>query len=45
VNTVFQHYALLPHLNVFRNVAFGLEQKKLAWAEIRQHVRSILEMV
>src|SRR5271157_1819893 len=45
VNTVFQHYALFPHLNVFRNVAFGLQQKKLLSAEIRQHVRSILEMV
>jgi spermidine/putrescine transport system ATP-binding protein len=45
VNTVFQHYALFPHLNVFRNVAFGLEQKKLSSAEIRQRVRAILEMV
>jgi spermidine/putrescine transport system ATP-binding protein len=45
VNTVFQHYALFPHLTVFRNVAFGLEQKKLAQAEIRRHVRAILEMV
>ena len=45
VNTVFQHYALFPHLSVFRNVAFGLEQKKLPWAEIRKRVRSILEMV
>ena len=45
VNTVFQHYALFPHLNVFRNVAFGLEQKKLPSAEIRKQVRSILEMV
>ena len=45
VNTVFQHYALFPHLNVFRNVAFGLEQKKLPSAEIRKRVRAILEMV
>jgi spermidine/putrescine transport system ATP-binding protein len=45
VNTVFQHYALFPHLNVFRNVAFGLEQKKLPWAEIRKRVGAILEMV
>jgi spermidine/putrescine transport system ATP-binding protein len=45
VNTVFQHYALFPHLNVFRNVAFGLEQKKLPAVEIHQRVRSILEMV
>jgi spermidine/putrescine transport system ATP-binding protein len=45
VNTVFQHYALFPHLTVFRNVAFGLEQKKLPRAEIQRHVRTILEMV
>jgi spermidine/putrescine transport system ATP-binding protein len=45
VNTVFQHYALFPHLNVFRNVAFGLEQKRLPRAEIERRVRAILELV
>ncbi len=45
VNTVFQHYALFPHLNVFRNVAFGLEQKKFPAAEIRRRVRRMLELV
>ena len=45
VNTVFQHYALFPHLTVFRNVAFGLEQKKLAFDVILNRVRSILELV
>jgi len=45
VNTVFQHYALFPHLTVFRNVAFGLEQKNLSPEEIRSRVRAILEMV
>jgi len=45
VNTVFQHYALFPHLTVFRNVAFGLEQKNLAPEAIRRRVRAILEMV
>ena len=45
VNTVFQHFALFPHLTVFRNVAFGLEQKKIAAEEIRSRVRAILEMV
>ncbi len=45
VNTVFQHYALFPHLNVFRNVAFGLEQKKLPRSEIERRVRSMLELV
>ena len=45
VNTVFQHYALFPHLNVRRNVAFGLEQKKLSGPEIRKRVGTALEMV
>ncbi len=45
VNTVFQHYALFPHLNVFRNVAFGLERKKFPAAEIRRRVRGMLELV
>jgi spermidine/putrescine transport system ATP-binding protein len=45
VNTVFQHYALFPHLNVFRNVAFGLEERKLGEQEIRKRVRSVLELV
>lgn len=45
VNTVFQHYALFPHLNVFGNVAFGLEQKRLGKGEIRRRVRLILELV
>jgi spermidine/putrescine transport system ATP-binding protein len=45
VNTVFQHYALFPHLNVSRNVAFGLVERKLAENEIRQRVRRVLELV
>lgn len=45
VNTVFQHFALFPHLSVFRNVAFGLEQKKLSRAQIERRVRAILELV
>jgi spermidine/putrescine ABC transporter ATP-binding subunit len=45
VNTVFQHFALFPHLTVFRNVAFGLEQKKVAPEAIRRRVGTILEMV
>lgn len=45
VNTVFQHYALFPHLNVFRNVAFGLERKKMAAPEIRRRVESMLALV
>ena len=38
VNTVFQDYALFPHMNVFDNVAFGLKIKKLSKAEIEKIV-------
>ena len=42
---VFQSYALFPHLSVQRNVAFGLEQRKMPKAEIGDRVRKALEMV
>ncbi|MBI4166882.1 MAG: ABC transporter ATP-binding protein [Acidobacteria bacterium] len=45
VNTVFQHYALFPHLTVFENVSFGLQQKKAPRADLRQRVKSVLEVV
>ncbi len=45
VNTVFQSYALFPHMTVFQNVAFGLELKKIPKKEIREKVISILELV
>ena len=45
VNTVFQKYALFPHLNVFENVAFGLRLKKVPEAEIRVKVKDILALV
>ena len=45
VNTVFQSYALFPHLNVERNVAFGLERKKVGKEEVRERVGEILELV
>ena len=45
VNTVFQRYALFPHLNVFDNVAFGLNIKKMDKKVIEQKVRSMLKMV
>ena len=45
VNTVFQRYALFPHLNVFDNVAFGLKIQKLPKDEIRQRVLEMLEIV
>ena len=45
VNTVFQKYALFPHLNVFDNVAFGLKLKKLPKSEIEQKVKHMLAIV
>ena len=45
VNTVFQKYALFPHLNVFENVAFGLRLKKMDEETIRCKVRDMLEVV
>jgi spermidine/putrescine transport system ATP-binding protein len=45
VNTVFQSYALFPHLSVERNVSFGLERKKTSKAEIERRVGEALEMV
>ena len=45
VNTVFQKYALFPHLNVFENVAFGLRIAKLPQKEVEQRVTEMLEIV
>ena len=45
VNTVFQKYALFPHLNVFNNIAFGLKLKKLPGATIEKKVKQALRMV
>jgi spermidine/putrescine transport system ATP-binding protein len=44
-NTVFQSYALFPHLSVEKNVAFGLQRKKVANAEVRRRVGEELERV
>jgi spermidine/putrescine transport system ATP-binding protein len=44
-NTVFQSYALFPHLSVEKNVAFGLQRKKVAKAEVRSRVGEELERV
>jgi spermidine/putrescine transport system ATP-binding protein len=44
VNTVFQSYALFPHLNVRDNVAFGLRMKKIPRAEIDTRVRGVMEL-
>ena len=45
VNTVFQRYALFPHLNVFENVEFGLKIKKLPENERKNRVHEMLELV
>lgn len=45
VNTIFQRYALFPHLNVYENVAFGLRLKKLPEKEIKEKVREMLSLV
>ena len=45
VNTVFQKYALFPHLDVFENIAFGLRIAKVPEGEIRQRVTEMLEVV
>ena len=45
VNTVFQRYALFPHLNVYENVAFPLREKKVDKDEIDQRVHEMLKMV
>ncbi len=45
VNTVFQSYALFPHLDIFENVAFGLRRRKVPQEEIRRRVGEMLELV
>ncbi|MBR5094588.1 MAG: ABC transporter ATP-binding protein [Oscillospiraceae bacterium] len=45
VNTVFQRYALFPHLNVFENVAFPLREKRVPKAEITERVTEMLKLV
>ncbi len=45
INTVFQRYALFPHLNVFDNIAFGLKVAKLPREEINERVNWMLEIV
>ena len=45
VNTVFQRYALFPHLNVYDNIAFGLRVNKLPEKEILKRVGEMLELV
>lgn len=45
VNTVFQNYALFPHMTIYDNLAFGLTVKKVNKAEIKERVTEILELV
>lgn len=45
INTVFQKYALFPHMNVFENIAFGLHIKKLPKEEIKKRVKEMLKLV
>src|SRR6185436_6273496 len=45
VNTVFQHYALWPHMTIFQNVAFGIEMKKVPRDEIKRRVGEALDLV
>ncbi|MBR2263628.1 MAG: ATP-binding cassette domain-containing protein, partial [Firmicutes bacterium] len=45
INTVFQRYALFPHMNIFDNISFGLKQKKMPKEEIKKKVKKVLELV
>ncbi len=45
VNLVFQHYALFPHMSVWKNVAFGLEMQRTPRAELESRVREMLGLV
>ena len=45
INTVFQRYALFPHLNIYENIAFGLKMIKLSKEEIDKKVKYALEVV
>lgn len=45
INTVFQNYALFPHLNIFENVAFGLRARRMAIDEVNKRVNNALEML
>ncbi|WP_141993471.1 ABC transporter ATP-binding protein [Peribacillus simplex] len=45
VNTVFQNYALFPHLSIYNNIAFGLKQKKISKAQIARDTTEIIEIM
>ncbi|WP_375089278.1 ABC transporter ATP-binding protein [Peribacillus sp. RS7] len=45
VNTVFQNYALFPHLSIYNNIAFGLKQKKISKAQIASDTTEMIEIM
>lgn len=45
VNTVFQNYALFPHMNVYNNIAYGLKLRKVGKAEVKERVSQMLSLV
>ena len=45
VNTVFQSYALFPHMNIYDNIAFGLKMKKIGKEELKSRVADVIAMV
>ena len=45
INTVFQRYALFPHMNIYENIAFGLRQKKTKEDIIKKKVKKVLDLV
>ena len=45
VGMVFQNYALWPHMTVYKNISFGLEEKKIKTAEIKKKVEEVLDLV
>ena len=45
VNTVFQNYALFPHMNIYDNIAFGLKMKKMPKSKIKDKINEMLKMV
>lgn len=45
VNTVFQNYALFPHMRVYDNIAFGLRMKKVRESEVKERVKAALDLV
>ncbi len=45
INTVFQKYALFPHMNIYENIAFGLRIKKMSESDIKKRIERILELV